>query len=131
MLDVLKDNNSIEKVNNLNLKIIVNSKNYFAFLEMKMLQKSKKIKYKLLAKKNQRIKYLNIESIHREIVWYIIPKEVFHRLVLLTIFNKMNENKTINKLYLKYALILVSVSLIKKNNFPILKRCYKKDRLNR
>ena len=50
----------------------------FLVLDMKMIWNESKIIYEVYSKENQRIKYVNRTSIHREILFQAIPKGVFH-----------------------------------------------------
>jgi len=46
--------------------------------------------FSIFNKPNQRLKYLNIGSVHKKTVFHAIPKGVFHHLASLTTFNNKN-----------------------------------------
>lgn len=59
--------------------------------------------FEVFIKPNERLKYLNRESIHKPTVFHAIPKGVFHRLASLTTFNDLNVNARVDKKYLIHS----------------------------
>ena len=127
--------NEIESTNDgiktLDEKVTINETNAFPFLDMKMAWNESNITYEVYFKENQRIKYLNKGSTHRETVFQAIPRGVFNRLSLLTTFNDSNRSKRVDEIYLIHAEALVLAGIIERNEFPILSECTKEPpRLN-
>lgn len=120
--------NELESTNNeiaLNEKVTINKTNTFPFLDMKMTWNDSIITYEVYFKENQRIKYLNKGSTHKETVFHTTPRGAFNRLSLLTTFNVSNINKGVDELYPMHAEALVQAGMMKKNEFPILSECMK------
>ena len=77
-------------------------------------------------KPNQRLKYLNKGSTHKNTVFHAIPKGVFQRLAELTTFDASNEKLIVDQVYPLHAEKLRVAGLVR-GNFPVLKECLKKD----
>ena len=98
-----------------NEKLTYVDEQYFPYLDMEMYWNgSNELKLQVLLKSNQKLKYLNNDSIHLPTVFKAIPSGELERLGKLTTKSKKLEKIRVNKIYPLYCQALKTAGIAPK-----------------